>query len=408
MDHAIVHRMNVRHVVAAALLATSAHAALDPALAHGLLAVLEFRNKLVAKDREAFDTGYFADVVRARALKELPEVRVITRENLMVLLAASGKKLADCEGECEVDTGRRIGADLVISGELLRVGSSFKLNLRMHETASGQLLSGELASGKTVDELDANTVAAVKSLLEPLRSLVRAPAPAQVTPAQQPAPVQQAAVQPPPVQRLASDGTPFLDAPRSLTTYRGQNGVHLRLRCAPGATDGALYGDVVYTDDSSPCRAAVHAGILGAQGGVVTVELRAGQSSFAGVYRNGFTSSSYAAWPGSFVFVGAGAPAAAGSGPPPSNAVNSRGRNGERFTFSCPAGPVSGFVWGDGTYTDDSSICKAAIHAGKLATGQAGAVTIEIRPGQSRYAGATRNGITSSAYGSFSGSFVFP
>ena len=130
------------------------------------LAVLDFRNKL---EGEKIDSGYFADVVRSDALKTVPGLRVITRENLLVLLQSTGKDLASCEGECEVDTGRRIGADLVISGDLLRIGSSYKLNLRLHETRGGQLLSGVVASGKTVDELDAALGPAVTELLQPLR-----------------------------------------------------------------------------------------------------------------------------------------------------------------------------------------------------------------------------------------------
>src|SRR5438105_2519379 len=93
----------------------------DKPLSQGLLAVLEFRNKLAGADRKDIDAGYFSDVVRQAAVHTLPDIRVITRENLLVLLQSSGKSLEDCEGECEVDTGRRIGADLVISGELVKI-----------------------------------------------------------------------------------------------------------------------------------------------------------------------------------------------------------------------------------------------------------------------------------------------
>ena len=130
------------------------------------LAVLDFRSKLAANDQA--DPTYFADVVRSAALRALPGVQVITRENLVVLLNSTGRKLEDCEGECEVDTGRRIGADYVISGDLLRIGTSYKLNLRLHETSGGELLNGAVASGKSVDELDAATPPAVQELLAPL------------------------------------------------------------------------------------------------------------------------------------------------------------------------------------------------------------------------------------------------
>jgi len=67
---------------------------------------------------------------------------------VIVLLESQGKHIEDCEGECEVDTGRRLGADYVVSGELLRIGTSFKLDLRLHETREGQLLRVAAASGQ--------------------------------------------------------------------------------------------------------------------------------------------------------------------------------------------------------------------------------------------------------------------
>ena len=134
--------------------------------------MLDFRNKLPDKE---VDSTYFADLVRSAALRTVPTLQVITRENLIVLLQSTGRKIEDCEGECEVDTGRRIGADLVISGDLLKVGTFYKLNLRLHETHGGQLVSGTVVSGKTVDDLDANTTAAVGELLQPLRAAAAQP-----------------------------------------------------------------------------------------------------------------------------------------------------------------------------------------------------------------------------------------
>ena len=88
-------------------------------------------------------------------------------------------------------------------------------------------------------------------------------------------------------------------------------------------------------------------------------------------------------------------------------AVNLRGRNGERFTFTCePNGHISS-VWGTDVYTDDSRVCSAAVHSGLINTTAGGTVIIEIRPGQSSYDATTRYGVTSSSYGSWYGSYVF-
>ena len=85
-----------------------------------------------------------------------------------------------------------------------------------------------------------------------------------------------------------------------------------------------------------------------------------------------------------------------------------RGMNGERYAFRCPPGkPLPSRVAGSGPYTDDSSICTAAVHAGAIHAKDGGNVTIEIRPGQARYVGSDRNYIKSGDYaGTWDGSFV--
>jgi hypothetical protein len=84
------------------------------------------------------------------------------------------------------------------------------------------------------------------------------------------------------------------------------------------------------------------------------------------------------------------------------------GKDRQRFPLSCPAGgQISGRLWGTDFYTDDSSICTAAVHAGLISVADGGTVTIELRPGLSSYTGSTRHGVTSQNYGSWGGSFVF-
>ena len=88
------------------------------------------------------------------------------------------------------------------------------------------------------------------------------------------------------------------------------------------------------------------------------------------------------------------------------DALNRRASIGQTFVYNCSANGTFDSVWGTDVYTDDSSICTAAVHAGKITRTAGGTVTIEIRPGQSAYVGATRNGVTSSSYGSWDGSFI--
>src|SRR5207247_1427804 len=109
---------------------------------------------------------YLTDVVRQAALRANTGAQLITRENLIVLLQASGKDMSQCEGECEVDTGRRIGANAIVSGELQRLGSKYKVSLRLHDTIEGRLLASSTGSGATVDELDENIARAATELFE--------------------------------------------------------------------------------------------------------------------------------------------------------------------------------------------------------------------------------------------------
>ncbi len=128
----------------------------------GKLAVLDLKNFTKELNRE--NAQYFTDVIRQASLRMEPGLDIMTRENLLVLLQSTGKKLEECEGECEVDTGRRIGADQIISGEIQKVGTRFKLTLRLHDTHEGRLLASAIGSGKSIDELDESAQKAAEEL----------------------------------------------------------------------------------------------------------------------------------------------------------------------------------------------------------------------------------------------------
>ncbi len=90
------------------------------------------------------------------------------------------------------------------------------------------------------------------------------------------------------------------------------------------------------------------------------------------------------------------------------NARDLHGHNGERFTYGCPAFTyINPVVYGTDLYTVDSSICKAAVHAGLISPKAGGVVTIQIKPDASSYTGSTRNGVSSKSYGAYEGSYVF-
>ncbi|XP_035682687.1 discoidin, CUB and LCCL domain-containing protein 2-like [Branchiostoma floridae] len=91
--------------------------------------------------------------------------------------------------------------------------------------------------------------------------------------------------------------------------------------------------------------------------------------------------------------------------------TDSRGFSIDTFTVNCPAGcspyQYNRRVWGTGVYTSDSSICRAAIHDGRI-TDDGGQVTVYRWPGQDSYQGSTQNGIeTDGFFFSWSSSFAF-
>ncbi|MFP2926969.1 M57 family metalloprotease [Pyxidicoccus sp. 3LG] len=183
------------------------------------------------------------------------------------------------------------------------------------------------------------------------------------------------------------------------TSYRGQNGTQISCNCG-AVSGGSVWGTDLYTDDSNVCVAAVHAGAIPSSGGAVVVTIQPGQSSYTGSTRNGITTSSWGAWVGSF--------SVRGQTPPPSSCssydfTSYRGQNGTRIPCSCEA-VSGGSVWGTDLYTDDSNVCVAAVHAGAISS-SGGVVVVTIQPGQSSYTGSTRNGITTSSWGAWSGSF---
>ena len=83
-----------------------------------------------------------------------------------------------------------------------------------------------------------------------------------------------------------------------------------------------------------------------------------------------------------------------------------KGDDGQTYTFRCPEAGTENLIWGSDVYTQDSSICTAAVHVGRISLARGGIVTIEFRPGRSTYGSTVRNGIKSRTYGEYPHSFV--
>jgi hypothetical protein len=107
------------------------------------------------------------------------------------------------------------------------------------------------------------------------------------------------------------------------------------------------------------------------------------------------------------------APQAPGPGGGPAKAIKwsdlplvaARGndKDGQRSTYTCPPNcdpkTFDSRIYGTDIYTDDSSVCVCAVHAGLISFAQGGTVTVQVkRPGLNKYTGSTRNGVTSNNY----------
>ena len=114
------------------------------------LAVLELRGPL-SPDIQAFLT----DAVRKTAVDVVPaeSYLVLSRENLAAILTDMGLD-ADCvEGECEVETGRNIGAAYVASGAVVELDGTLLATLKIFATQDGALLASEQARAGSALEL---------------------------------------------------------------------------------------------------------------------------------------------------------------------------------------------------------------------------------------------------------------
>jgi outer membrane protein OmpA-like peptidoglycan-associated protein len=184
---------------------------------------------------------------------------------------------------------------------------------------------------------------------------------------------------------------------------------------AEAASRGSVWGMDVYTGDSSVCKAAAHAGVITPRGGPVTVLPEAGRSAYPGVTRNGVSSSNHGSARSSFRFAGASQVPATTTAPSstqttasvcPDNFVAFADTT-DPLPCICSAEATNrGSVWGMDVYTGDSSVCRAAMHAGVIAV-RGGPVTVLPEAGRSAYPGVTRNGVSSSNHGSSRSSFRF-
>ncbi|MFN3199676.1 MAG: SUMF1/EgtB/PvdO family nonheme iron enzyme [Bradymonadia bacterium] len=129
------------------------------------LAVLEFTNVAELKRTEV---EFLTDLVRSESLKRLQgRCLILSRENILEMLPP-GVDLASCEGACEVETGRNIGADYLVNGILSRFGDKLTVTMKLHDMDSGALVASETGTAENLDDLQRTTRRIAGLLVKPL------------------------------------------------------------------------------------------------------------------------------------------------------------------------------------------------------------------------------------------------
>lgn len=97
---------------------------------------------------------FITDELRAAAVTALAnyDFTIMTRENILVMLPPD-KDMAECEGECLVETGRNISANYVVQGRIGRFGSDLTLTVELYETATGRFIGSTTSKSEFIQGL---------------------------------------------------------------------------------------------------------------------------------------------------------------------------------------------------------------------------------------------------------------
>ena len=131
----------------------------DPSPAHAVvLAVLNLR--VADKALSLEEASALTDLIRARLPRVLgANAKILSREKVFEIMQNSGKAAAQCTGECEVQTGREIGAEYIVTGNAARVGGQVLLVIEVKRTRDGATVAAEdklaTTSGKLVEQIGA-------------------------------------------------------------------------------------------------------------------------------------------------------------------------------------------------------------------------------------------------------------
>ncbi|MDD5305735.1 MAG: hypothetical protein PHU25_00300 [Deltaproteobacteria bacterium] len=142
--------------------AAAALAFLLPVLAGepGMIAVLPVRND-AGLDKTEVD--YLSDLIRGTAALTLGTGEALaTKPDVGKAL---GAKAGNCDEQCALKAGKRLGAARVVLCEIRRIDQELKVTVKLLETEGGALKAMELVGGKDVASLEAPLGNAVRRVL---------------------------------------------------------------------------------------------------------------------------------------------------------------------------------------------------------------------------------------------------
>ena len=119
------------------------------------------------------------DAIRSAALDVLPSATytVMTRDNMLVMLEDMGLSTECVQGNCEVETGRNIGAKLVVAGSVTDVEGTHIVSIKLYDCASGSLLAAEESRGQGQLALLDTVKKSSRTLFQKVMTEPAAPAP---------------------------------------------------------------------------------------------------------------------------------------------------------------------------------------------------------------------------------------
>ncbi|MDP8222378.1 MAG: PEGA domain-containing protein [Candidatus Lernaella stagnicola] len=128
------------------------------------VAVLELVNKAGITDDEAY---FLTDKVRRTASQTLPisHFTIMTSENIQEMLPP-GKDLAKCtDAACEVELGREIGAEYLITGEIIRYAGDLRVQIKVHHVPSGHFIGSEDTKAGSLEDQEGMLTASSSILM---------------------------------------------------------------------------------------------------------------------------------------------------------------------------------------------------------------------------------------------------